>query len=77
MAHKISRAEAIQKYENEKEIQQMLKDGKSYKSTRVERKRKMRELKYATFMDKLKIRGGLFKPKKKKEAKDGKEKSEA
>jgi len=74
MAHKISKAEAIQKYENEKEIQELAKQGK-YKSTRAERKRKMRELKHLRFMDMLKIRGGLFKPKKKEKG-NGKEEPE-
>jgi len=75
MAHKISREEAIEKYENEKRIQKLIKEGKPYKSNRAERKRKFRELKKMTFMDKLKARGGL--KTEKKDKKDGKKKPEA
>jgi len=73
MARKISKAEAIEKYENEKKIQQLLKEGKPYKSKRVEGKRKMKEIKHTRFMDMLRLRGGLFKPKKKKSTKRAKE----
>jgi len=76
MTHRISKAEAIQKYEREKEIQQLLKDGKPYKSDRFKRRIEKRETKQKTFIEKLKLRGGLFKPKE-KGVENGKEKPEA
>jgi len=57
MSHRISYAEAVEKYNREKEIQELIKQGK-YKSNRWLRKKKMKEFKELTFIDKLKIRGG-------------------
>ena len=68
MSHRISYEEAVEKYNREKEIQELIKQGK-YKSNRWLRKKKMKEFKELTFIDKLKARGG-YAPDKKKEDKN-------
>jgi len=70
MSHRISREEAIQKYKREKEIQQMMKEGKPYKSKRHQRKKQRRETKFAHFIGMLKDRGGYFKKKEDEKSED-------
>ena len=66
MGHKITKEEAIQKYESEMENRKLIEQGIQIKSKRAERKRATRIKKKATFLEMLKNRGGLFKPKPKK-----------
>jgi len=75
MSHRITLEEARIKREREEEIKQMIAEGKSYKSKRLERRKQRINKKRESFIDKLKRRGG-FGPdneekKKKQEKKDG------
>ena len=68
MAHKISLKEASEKYERELEIRELVKQGK-YTSKRQNRKA-IKIKKEKSWLDYIKGRGGLVKPKKKKEGID-------
>jgi len=68
MAHRISIKEANKKYERELEIRELVKQGK-YTSKRRNR-RLAREKKQESWLDYIKRRGGLAKPKEKKEGVD-------
>lgn len=70
MAHKISMKEASEKYERELEIRELQKQGKHYKSKRAEKKRLARTKKEKSWLDYIKRRGGLAKPKEKKDGVD-------
>lgn len=65
MTHKISKEDAILKYERELEKIELQKQGKLVKSDRLEKKRKRRESKYQKFVNILKSRGGHAEQKKK------------
>jgi len=70
MAHKISKADAIKKYERELKNKELIKQGKQVKSNRWERKRKAREESKKKWYDMLTRRGGLAKEDKSKENKE-------
>ena len=73
MSHRIALEEARKKFEKEKEIQQLIKEGKTYKSNRYEKKKQKREFKLLSFIGLLKDRGGYGpdNEKKKKEKSNG------
>jgi len=70
MAHKISLKESKEKYKRQLEIRELQKQGKPYKSNRAEKKRLARIKKEKSWLDYIKGRGGLAKPKEKKEGVD-------
>ena len=68
MSHKVSLKEANEKFERELEIRELVKQGK-YTSKRRNRKL-AKEKKQKSWLDYIKGRGGLVKPKEKKEGVD-------
>jgi 3-methyladenine DNA glycosylase Tag len=70
MSHRITKEEAIQKYERELQNRELIKKGEKIKSTRAERKKLLTQSKYEKFVNMLKSRGGHISQKKKKEKKE-------
>lgn len=67
MGHKISKEEAVSKYEHDMHNRELIKQGKKINSSRRQRKRKLREESKKKWYEMLKLRGGLAKKDKDKE----------